>query len=335
MQLELNQTRIDQEFEIEQITEQLSQMFKQAESSGEIAWRIGEMLRDIKSKRSYKRIANRSYASFNDYVRKELDKTEETVNNYIKIRQSFETPEEISKMLVSHLRELVNIKDERVRKLALKVFRDLEKKYKSGNPTKRWSGFSTKDVKTAVNLFKEDQNIQEHDIKKIVQHVKSISTRRVNKKRADKHGEELTSKKFPHIPQIFKYRPIDEMGVVALFCVLFETLRKHTFTFALENKQVKLSFQNIRYARTAFPDVSLSCKIMDGKGRVVDLFAELEYKSGNYIQHQHFLSDAPCDMIICWENNIDRTASPWKDVKRLPPIFSLGQFLREGTIKFV
>lgn len=80
------------------------------------------------------------------------------------------------------------------------------------------------------------------------------------------------------------YEPINEQGVILLFAAMAEDLN-----FMIES------------IRSTFPDALL--KRRNANGRWQPVRAEFEFKSSSFIKHGHDQSE--CDLIICWENDIN------------------------------
>ena len=80
------------------------------------------------------------------------------------------------------------------------------------------------------------------------------------------------------------YAPINELGVVLLFGMIFEELGII-----------------VEEVRSSFPDAAI--RRFNGVGWTRE-YAEFEYESLNFKQHNHPINK--CDMIICWYHN-------WKD----------------------
>ncbi len=78
------------------------------------------------------------------------------------------------------------------------------------------------------------------------------------------------------------YEPVNEQGVILLFAALCYELG-----FRIEGIQTK------------FPDALLIRK--NSKGTFSKCKAEFEFRSSNFLSHQHPLNG--CDLIICWEND--------------------------------
>jgi hypothetical protein len=89
----------------------------------------------------------------------------------------------------------------------------------------------------------------------------------------------------PTRPCGLAYEPVNEMGVLALFCMLSRQLG-----FVIESVQA------------AFPDCEAKMEVEPGRWQHFRI--EFEYESRNFRDHRH---DAEkCDLIVCWRHN-------WKD----------------------
>jgi len=77
------------------------------------------------------------------------------------------------------------------------------------------------------------------------------------------------------------YAPVNEMGVVLLFGMVFEELG-----------------MIVEEVKSAFPDATI--RRFNGLGWTEE-FVEFEYKSSNYKQHRHPLDG--CDIIVCWRHD--------------------------------
>jgi hypothetical protein len=81
------------------------------------------------------------------------------------------------------------------------------------------------------------------------------------------------------------YEPVNEMGVLALFCMLSRQLG-----FVIESVQ------------SGFPDCEAKVEVEPGRWQHFRI--EFEYESRNFRDHRH--DPAKCDLIVCWRHN-------WKD----------------------
>jgi len=81
------------------------------------------------------------------------------------------------------------------------------------------------------------------------------------------------------------YEPVNEMGVMALFCMLSRQLG-----FVIESVQ------------SGFPDCEAKVEVEPGRWQHFRI--EFEYESRNFRDHRH--DPGKCDLIVCWRHN-------WKD----------------------
>jgi hypothetical protein len=84
-----------------------------------------------------------------------------------------------------------------------------------------------------------------------------------------------------------RHAPLNEQGVVYLFGVL--------------SKQLGFIIEAVR---TDFPDCEGKRQVPGKQNRWEQVSIEFEYKSSNFKEHGHNLSE--CDVIVCWEHD-------WKD----------------------
>jgi hypothetical protein len=89
----------------------------------------------------------------------------------------------------------------------------------------------------------------------------------------------------PTRPCGLAYEPVNEMGVLALFCMLSRQLG-----FVIESVQA------------AFPDCEAKMEVEPGRWQHFRI--EFEYESRNFRDHRH--DPEKCDLIVCWRHN-------WKD----------------------
>jgi hypothetical protein len=255
-------------------------------------------------------------------VEEEFRITEPTANSYIKIHESFDI-HEISDLIVSNLKVIAEIQLDKLRGEVVKAF-----------ASQKSEDFAVKEVIATVALLdrenkKYKQGEIESFVKEIIQRAKAeLILENRKRKNLVKFGEVLNAKAFPEIEKRFEKNPINEMGVVALFCVAFDYMREASFK--LENDT--LCFKNIKYVQAAFPDACILCGVADKKSTNTELHIEFEYKSFEYITHKHYKSPKKCHLIICWEDNAKRNSSKSPNVKELPPIIELKDFLETGKI---
>jgi hypothetical protein len=89
----------------------------------------------------------------------------------------------------------------------------------------------------------------------------------------------------PTRPCGLAYEPVNEMGVMALFCMLSRQLG-----FVIESMQ------------SGFPDCEAKVEVAPGRWQHFRI--EFEYESRNFKDHRH--DPEKCDLIVCWRHN-------WKD----------------------
>lgn len=314
-QLDLEEVNFDQE-SFNKITNELRKIITQAESSGIAAWRAGEMFSGIKIKQSY----HPKYTSFDSYTKEAFNITAQTVNHYITIYEKFEK-NEIKDLLISNLKVISEINNINLRKKVVLAF--VENKSED---------IKVQDVITTVALLgNNEENISVEEINKTIKEV--VTKRKKEKKKRTnlaKYGAEIQSNFLESLTDLIKTEPINEMRVVALFCIIFEKMRNKPF----ELGTCTLEFKSIKYIQTAFPDVCIVCELKGKKTSNTDLQVEFEYQSFNYIYHQHHKMKGKCDLIICWEDNSRNDESRLKSevVHLMPPILELKDFLNTGKI---
>lgn len=320
-------------------TEELRKIIKQAANTGEFAWKAGEILKKIRDNKSYQ--AN--YESFEKYTQKEFSVNPQTANNYIVIYQSFKH-EEIGNMLVTYLRVIADIDNNNVRKMVLDGFRKIkekeekEKQEKKNNPDINTYFANIKDVIATISLIgttNETETSKEEISETINSVIEKGKEREENKKKnRGGFGKPFEPKFFQEIRSLIENEPINEAGLVALFCLLFPMIKGRAFNY---NGDI-IKFEKIKYIQTSFPDACIRYSTISYKKEIHREFTvEFEFVSFNYIRHGHHNMQTTCDMIICWEENA-KTDSKFcknKAVKELPPILSLKNIFETDRIELL
>ncbi|WP_338792293.1 hypothetical protein [Bernardetia sp. MNP-M8] len=343
------------EQELKKDTKQLKEFISQVDNSGIAAWNAGDLLKIVKDKKGYVS----QFSTFNNYTRTEVGISPQTANNYITIRESF-TIEEIGElMLITHLRVIAEIQNDKTRKLVLECFREKDEQYqkqKKRGQTKGNDDVSQKDIykPTLADVIGVVTIVAAHGTELSKEEIEEVISINIEKskeqsrqsKRAkrqakgtnekDFFGNPLKAKFFKQISDLFGYEPIDEMGLVALFCVMFQFLRQLPFEWKGDN----IEFNTIKYVREKFPDASILCqqvKKRKTKERNFELDVEFEYESYNYITHNHMQSDKNCDLIICWVDNAktDKRLNQMEAIKNMPPVLSLKNCFETGKIEII
>lgn len=309
-------------------TIELKELLKKADDTGAIAWRIGAVAERVKETRNYVDMPNKKYKRFEHYTQNELGKEEATIDIYIKIKQSFSF-DDIGNILYSHLKQLVRLKDENIRKSALKAFKSLQIQYVIEKDVVEKEKFFTEvSIKNVVDILLKSQEKSETKIASIVQEVLKVKHRIETQKKTDKVGKDLKTNIFKNLEDIIAYEPIDEQGTVGLFCLLLPYIQGIPFVTQLDYKNRKIRFNKIQFIRSRFPDACLTCIEETRKGPVNHLVKiEFEFLSSSYIDH--IISREKCHLIVCWENNIDRIKYP---IHTFPPIIELKSVLKTGII---
>ena len=97
------------------------------------------------------------------------------------------------------------------------------------------------------------------------------------------------------------YEPVNEMGVLALFCMLSRQLG-----FVIESVQ------------SGFPDCEAKMEVEPGRWQHFRI--EFEYESRNFKDHRH--DPGKCDLIVCWRHN-------WKDCPPNLQVLELSKVMRQ------
>ncbi|MCM8794054.1 MAG: hypothetical protein NC898_06320 [Candidatus Omnitrophica bacterium] len=105
------------------------------------------------------------------------------------------------------------------------------------------------------------------------------------------------------------YAPINELGIVLLFGMIFE--------------EIGIIVEEIK---SGFPDATI--RRFNGRGWTKEL-VEFEYKSSQYKQHRHPING--CDIIVCWDH--DWPESPLEVIELSHLIKLLPRDLIEKKVK--
>ncbi|MFK7950957.1 MAG: hypothetical protein AB8G11_25480 [Saprospiraceae bacterium] len=223
----------------EEDNSKLKKLLDKSSESGKIAYNIGNIAKEIKDNQSYKKLLNdetvEPYKDFAEYCKLELNKAEDTIKKYIRIAESFQDESEVSEIMVTHLHELVRIKNDSIRKIVSKAYKKHLKEYHFGKKAPKHTPFNKRTLKRIVNKIKNTKNLSEKVINEIINRVISLHTIENGKEqKTDVLGKVLQSKKIDI--KLFARTPIDEQGTVALFCVIFEQLCKVQFRFDINGR---------------------------------------------------------------------------------------------------
>jgi len=303
-------------------TEYLKTLIRQVGDTGSAAWIAGKDLSVIRGNQRYKQM---NYNNFEEYCKTEFNIAASTAYAYMKIYENYDK-EDTREMLISHLKTIADEIYSNEKKKALVNL--IKQRYAKGELTNNELSSSINEID---NIEYESDEQFEREAKKIFTETGQETSQRKQKiKNHEEFGKDLISKFIPNIKM--QKEPINEMGVVALFCLIFDYFEDY---FEIEDKQLK--FDKIKFVQSPFPDICITCKLKNPtKEKYTELFVEFEFESYEYIRHKHHksLKAKNCKLIICWEDNA-KTHQSKKDidvVKNMPPVFELKNFLETGKI---
>jgi len=351
--------------ELDKKTERIDKLINKT-NSGKSAFFAGKLLFEIKDKKEF---INKGYNSFSLYLKNELRTSDVKANSYINIYLIYNEDDIGDLILVTHLSYLAE-QDEDIREKILLVAKEIDKKTTNANQQKVEKGSNKienpkkveislknnlpsnetsknenktfkirpeydKDVlTTSINLLNSAKNDGQKITEELAQTAFDISTK-INQERdfekiklPNSVGKRLEPKYFLELSDLYKYEPINEYNLVALFCIMFHLIKTTEFKY---NKNTILRFNSINFVRAEFPDAEIEFFDIN-KQRYSNLLIEFEFRSSNYIIHEHPKSQINCNLIICWENNLNK-----KDIEKfgmkIPPIISISELLKTGKIE--
>ncbi|MBD2011941.1 hypothetical protein NDI40_17240 [Microcoleus vaginatus ZQ-A3] len=296
------------------------------------------------------------------------------------------------KMTISHLAQVIRLDDKNAREELLKALREMEKekdKEKENKNGKYSEPYTVQIIASIVSQYKNylkeqsnnkksndnlplysdesyESNKNEESRQIDFSFINALYTERShsewrqkeksNNNRLDIWGPDLKTSYFREIESIYGQEPIDEQGLVGLFCTLFPILKSNNLNIqcldclkALKvNKihQRQLNFSKIKGIRTRFPDAIIVFNICDRNDvkttlGIRELSVEFEFESFNYIRHEHYDDKVECDLIVCWKHEELSQWERWKKSyfynksTRLPFILSVKNLLETGEINLI
>lgn len=307
--------------DFKQETEYLKTLIRQVGDTGSAAWIAGKELLKISNNGRYKEL---SYNTFKDYCKNEFNIATSTAYAYITIYKNYDE-EDTKEILISYLKTIADVITlPKKRKILVKVL----KRYDKDEFTNELLKSSIYEIENTE--YQSDEQFEREAKKNFTNTKRESSKKKQKEKTHQEFGKNLQSKFIPDIKM--EKEPINEMGVVALFCLIFDYFEDY---FVIEN--IELKIDKIKFIQAPFPDVCITCKLKDTrKEKYTELFVEFEFESYEYIKHKHHRSRKAkdCKLIICWEDNA-KTHHSRKDievVKNMPPVFELKNFLETGKI---
>lgn len=287
-----------------QIIKELVESFS---NSGKAAWEIGRYLKEIKENP----IFIPSGIDFSTFVKAEFGLSLKKAESFIKIFETFKKDEIPDSLLAGQLYFISSIDDPIRRNLMIQAIKKFESENIEllfpDNSTHNRQKFRTSTLKACENYLKKNGiNIPVETVKNIIIGIREEEDEikkenRFLKVRKQLLGLPLHSFVFPNLNSIIQREPVDEMGVVSLFCVMFDKLKN--IKINLPQFDYSITFESIKYIREKFPDACIECST--SKNKRVELNIEFEFESSSYVRHKHHADkeNNNCDLIVCWENN--------------------------------
>jgi hypothetical protein len=310
----------------EEKTREIKPIILRAEKSARDAWRVGKILSEIKTEKEYKK----KYNTFAKYTQLEFKISESTANKYIDIFNNIPFEEIPEDFLLTHLYAIADMSPQ-LRKFMIEAMTDLQSFDGAGEykQTEQTVYMVRKMIESIASTSKTQKGT--HDFSK---RIKALLKDELSKEKSRKarsslpfeKGKPIESPHFEQITAIYPNEPVDEQGVVGLFCSIFFLIQKLGFDYEDRN----LKFSKIVYVRTRFPDAKIEFFCHTKKrDTLTELNVEFEFDSRNYFAHKHNESTDKCELIICWEHTLDS-----QDME-MPPVLSLKDILATGNINII
>ena len=376
------------------LIEEIKKLIKEDKEKGKTVWKTGKMLSELKEKSSAKGKKPDFIANFEDdfesLVAEKFGLGKDETDLRMAIFNGITNSDLITKkMTISHLRQVIRLDDKNAREELLKALREMEKEKEKENKNGKYSEPYTVPIIASIvsqykNYLKEqsnnkqsndnlplysdesnESNKNEESPQTDFSFINALYTEisdsewkkeKSNNNRLDIWGPDLKTSYFREIESIYAKEPIDEQGLVGLFCTLFPILKSNNLNiqcldclkFLQVNKihQRQLKFSKIKGIRTRFPDAIIEFNICDRNDVKTtlgtrELSVEFEFESYNYIFHKHYKDKVECDLIVCWKHEELSHWASWKNSysynksKRLPFILSVKNLLETGEINLI
>ena len=370
------------------LIEELTKLIKQDKEKGKTAWEIGKMLFELKKQR----LAKVKHPDSPDSVKSSEANFDEDFESFISeniglSKAQTEIRMEIhgwikdsnlitKKMAISHLEQVIRLKNEKAIEDLLKDLAKIENENKN---EKNRVPYTERIIASVVSQHQKHLQKQSNNknllplsddssksnknqefteigfnfrevLNTEISDYESQSEQKKNQ-RSDIWGPDIKTTYFPEIENIYSKEPIDEQGLVGLFCTIFPIIKSNNLTikccdylsFLGVSLTKELYFLKIKGIRTRFPDSIIEFNICDSRFKTIrttELFVEFEFESFNYIRHKHYDSKGKCDLIVCWKHE---ELSKWENWKKfyykknqpLPFILSVEKLLETGEINLI
>lgn len=298
---------------IQERTQVVKQLVGKVKSSALRAWEAGQELNKL-----FVEDFHEDSKGFKEYLRKEIGLTLSTAKKYIKLFKTIKKEDLSEHMLVTQLYPILDLPPlQDSKKVAITVLEAIRKK----------PGLTANNVNYLINFAKltEDMTKFEDEVNKIIHKVEKHKNQQESIQRPDQKGKKIESDHFPDLLEFFPNQPIDEQGLVGLFCSMFSFLRDQEFQMHKDT----IKFDRIQYIRTRFPDAQIEAE-NPKKQSLMQLHVEFEYQSKNFFTHKHNeVRNKQCNLIICWEDNLDSNR------KNIPLVLSIQKVLQTGKIELI
>lgn len=354
------------------LVEQLTKLIKENTGSGKKAWLAGKFLSEVKEQELYKP----EFEKFEDFLAYKIGISKAEAQTRIKIYTWIKDEKLITKaMCISHLEPIIVLEDKKIIEILLKEMAEFEyfnkkskSKYKAkyngkvltslvndwqqnkqqiinSNNIDCWDKLSNEQEKAIQEYFYENINFTIDDKNYIKEEDKT--------RKADIWGKQIQANYLKEIENFYLKEPIDEQGLVGLFCTIFGIIKSHNLSIkdpddlknlGIHQQNRELRFSKIKGIRQRFPDAIIEFDICDKKtnseSKTTELYIEFEFESYNYILHEHYETPERCDLIICWKHDEQTRWERWKQLHKkesqlLPLILPIRNLLQEGTINLI
>lgn len=357
------------------LVEKLTKLIEENTASGKKAWLAGEILSEAQEQELYKP----EFEKFEDFLSNRIGTSKAEAQTRIKIYKWIKDEKLITKaMCISHLEAIIVLEDKQIIEILLKEmakFEDFNKKSK--NKSKYKAKYNVKLLTSLVNDFQKNKqqrinsnnndffgvklsNEQEKDIQAYFHKNINLEIDDENyikeedkTRKADIWGKQIQANYLKEIENFYLKEPIDEQGLVGLFCTIFGIIKSHNLSIkdpddlknlGIHQQNRELRFSKIKGIRERFPDAIIEFEICDKKATsqltTTELYIEFEFESYNYTVHKHYEADERCDLIICWKHDEQTRWERWKESKLkpskpLPLILPIRNLLQDGTINLI
>lgn len=289
------------------LIQELTKLIKEDKEKGKTAWIIGKMLSELKAERLAKvkttNFPANSEEDFEYFVSENFGLSKRQTEIRMAIFNGITDSDLITKkMAISHLEQVIRLDNKNAKEELLKTLRKKEKENKNGKYSVPYTAkiiaslvseyektlqkqSNNKKSNHNLSLFSDDSNEsnKNQEATEINFNFKEAlntkisdyesRTEQIKKQRSDIWGQDIKTSYFPEIEKIYSREPIDEQGLVGLFCTIFPLIKSNNLTikcldylkFLDISVTTELYFQKIKGIRTRFPDAIIEFTIFDRK----------------------------------------------------------------------